>query len=379
MTAELDIEASGLLDGLEGAARDERAELITWLLDRGFTVDQIRPSVSPFLLASNRVVGDSVELQSAREICAKTGIDLELLQRLLRSMGLPPVDDVDAAILLPVVGAAAAQFKSVVELGIDEDHAITIMRVLTEGLARAAEVMRRGALTAILRPGATELELAQASEAFAQQAMPLVGPVIQDLLMLQLLHDFETEAVNAAERAAGTLPGAREVAAAFADLVGFTQLGEALPPEDLEQVATRFAELARDVVEPPVRFVKEIGDAVMLISPDPVALLMTVLDLIDAAAAEEDFPRLRVGIAFGSAVNRGGDWFGSPVNLASRVTGVARPGAVLVEVAAREAIADAAGVAWSPAGARFLRGIRGEVRLFRARRAADPDDDPPGD
>jgi Pyridoxamine 5'-phosphate oxidase/Adenylate cyclase regulatory domain len=38
------VEASGLLDGLEGQARRERAELIAWLLDDGFDVDQIRGS-----------------------------------------------------------------------------------------------------------------------------------------------------------------------------------------------------------------------------------------------------------------------------------------------------------------------------------------------
>ena len=94
---------------------------------------------------------------------------------------------------------------------------------------------------------------------------------------------------------------------------------------------------------------------------------MTLLDLIDAAAAVEDFPRLRVGMAFGSAVNRSGDWFGSPVNTASRVTGVARPGSVLVEKSARDAIGAVEGVKWSLPLFRHLRGL-GAVELHRARR-----------
>ena len=59
------------------------------------------------------------------------------------------------------------------------------------------------------------------------------------------------------------------------------------------------------------------------------------------------------------------------VNQASRVTGVARPGAVLLAESAREAIGDAPGFDWSFAGARRLKGIRDEVKLFRARRSAD--------
>ena len=64
------------------------------------------------------------------------------------------------------------------------------------------------------------------------------------------------------------LPGSRPMAVAFADLVGFTRLGEEVAIEELERVANRLAALVADVVDPPVRFVKTIGDAAMLVSPD---------------------------------------------------------------------------------------------------------------
>jgi adenylate cyclase len=70
----------------------------------------------------------------------------------------------------------------------------------------------------------------------------------------------------------------------FADLVGFTLLGEQLPPEELGLVAIRLADLARDLVASPVQFVKTIGDAVMLVCCDPLRLLTRVLDLVEAAA-----------------------------------------------------------------------------------------------
>jgi adenylate cyclase len=106
----------------------------------------------------------------------------------------------------------------------------------------------------------------------------------------------------------------------------------------------------------------------MLVSPDPVSLLNAALALV-AAADAEGLPQLRVGVASGSAVSRAGDWFGSPVNVASRVTSVARPGAVMVAESAREAIGDTDGFAWSSAGARHLKGVSGETKLFRARLA----------
>ncbi len=120
--------------------------------------------------------------------------------------------------------------------------------------------------------------------------------------------------------------------------------------------------------KPPVRLVKTIGDAAMLASPEPEPLLAAALSLIDAADAEgEDFPQLRAGAAFGQALPRAGDWFGRPVNLASRITSVARPSSLLADRELREAVDGP--YRWSFAGERRLRGIRGPVPLFRARRA----------
>lgn len=366
---EFDLEASGLLDGLEGKARDERAELIPWLLERGITVEQIRGAYAPALLGARKILGDDGTYVSAREASEKTGIDLDLLQRIQRAMGLPRVDDPDAAVHLRADAEAAAFAQKFLELGIDPDQLVQVSRILNEGLSRAAEVMRNAALVSVLNPSATELDIAKNSEAFLSQAAPMLGPMIQEILRLHLRHLLETEAVNATERAEGQrLPGARLVTIAFADLVGFTRLGEAVPPEELEQLAHRLADLARDLAVPPVRFIKTIGDEVMLVSSDPVALLDAVLDLVDATDGDDDFPRLRVGVTTGMAVSRAGDWFGSPVNLASRVTGAARPGSILVSESTREAIGEDDRFTWSFAGARHLKGIKSEVKLFRARR-----------
>ncbi|OBG82341.1 cyclase [Mycobacterium sp. NS-7484] len=359
-----------LLDGLDGEAGAQRAELVEWLLDRGITADQIRQAVTPLLLASRRVAGDDGTYVSTREISEQTGLDVDLVQRLQRAMGLATVDDVDAAVLLRADAEAVGFAERFLELGIDPDQVVLITRVLAEGLSRAAEVMRYAALAAVLTPGATELETAKASEALVAEAAPLIGPMIRDMLFVQLRHAMETEAVSASERAEGVpLPGARVVTIAFADIVGFTRLGEVVPPEDLERLANRLADAAREVAVVPVRLIKTIGDAVMLVSPDPAALLDAVLQLVAATETDEDFPRLRVGLATGPAVCRAGDWFGSSVNLASRVTGAARAGTVLVSESTRAAIVEAGDdrFRWSFAGARHLKGVKSDVKLFRAR------------
>jgi len=358
-----------LLDGLEGSARAERAELIEWLFEQGITADEIQASPVPMLAASRRLMGDDGDYLSTREISESAGIDVELLQRVQRAVGLVREDDPDAAVHLRADGAAAAHAKAFLDLGIHPDQVVQVVRVLAEGLSHAAEVMRFTALSTILQPGATELETANRSLALTSHLVPLLGPMIEDMLLMQLRHMMETEGVNASERAAGApLPGARHITAAFADLVGFTRLGEEVPPEELGQLANRLADLARDVAAPPVRFIKTIGDAAMFICTEPAPLLDAVLKLVEITDSDNDFPRLRAGIASGSAVSRAGDWFGSPVNTASRVTAAARPGTVLAAESVRDELGDAAGFSWSSAGPRHLKGIKGEVKLFRARR-----------
>ncbi|WP_343600093.1 adenylate/guanylate cyclase domain-containing protein [Mycobacterium sp.] len=362
----------GLLDGLDGAARAERAELIEWLLEQGITAEQIREAPMPVLLASRRIIGDDGTYVSAREIAERHGVDLDLLQRVQRAIGLARVDDPDAAVHLREDGEAAAHVQRFLDAGLDPEDVIQVVRVLAEGLSHTAEVMRYAALAAVLRPGMSERGIAVRSQALVSRIAPLLGPWIEDMLFMHLRHQLETEAVTAGERAAGAaLPGAREVSVAFADLVGFTALGESVPPEDLGQLANRLADNARDVAAPPVQFVKTIGDAVMFVCPDPAPLLDAVLKLVEATDTDDDFLRLRAGAASGMAVSRAGDWFGNPVNVASRVTAVARPGAVLVAESTRAVLGDAAGFSWSFAGARHLKGIRGEVRLYRARRGQD--------
>jgi len=362
------IGTSALLDGLEGEARRDRAELVAWLMRRGFTADEIAASVTPMLLPANRVMGDDGVYVSTREMVHATGIDLELLQGMQRAAGLPRIDDPDAAVLPRADVEVATRAKYLLDFGVDPDDMLAIVRVLAEGLRRGAAMMREPTFKAFAKPGASEVDVAESADALAQAVIPSLKRMVEGLLMLQVRHMFEGEGITAAERATGRLPGARQVAVAFADLAGFTRLGEMLPPEDLQRVAGRLGELAHDVAVPPVSFVKTIGDAVMFVSTDTDRLIAALLDLIDLAAAH-DLPQLRAGVATGLAVSRAGDWYGSPVNIASRVTGLARAGTVVVTASARKTVGTAEGLEWSPAGAQHLRGVPGSVRLYRVSRA----------
>jgi adenylate cyclase len=362
-----DFAAEGLLDGLEGRQRSERLVLLQELAAEGVPLSELRRATQAgtiLYLPADRVIG-SRDRYTALQISEMTGLDLEYLTRLRRAMGLPIPEDEEAVYSESEI-ESLRQVPIARAAGLTDEEILDLMRVLGRGLSQVAEVMRAIPLKLVLQPGMSEPELAQSYAHAAEQLYPLVNPLVSNVLALHMRNATQSTVVSEIERSGGRLPGSRDVAVCFADLVGFTRLGEEVAPDELGRLAVRLEALAGDVAEPPVRLVKTIGDAAMLASTEPEALLGATLALLEAADAEgEEFPQLRAGAAFGAALPRAGDWFGRPVNLASRITAVARPGSLLVD----EALHDAGGDSyrWSFAGERRLKGINGRVPLFRAR------------
>jgi adenylate cyclase len=367
---QIDFQAEGLLDGLEGEQRAERLVLLGELAGEGVSLDELRRSSAAgtiVYLPADRVIGGR-ERYTAAQVAELTGIDEQFLTRLRRAMGLPVPDD-DEAVYSDAEIASVGEIHIARAAGISDEELLDLMRVLGRGLSQVAELLRGVPLKLVLRPGMSEPELAQSYARAAEQLYPLVDPLVSNVLALHMRNATQSTVVTELQRSGGELPGSREVAIAFADLVGFTRLGEEVPPDELGRLAVRLETLASEVAEPPVRLVKTIGDAAMLASPDPDPLVGATLALIEAADAEgEDFPQLRAGAALGAALPRAGDWFGRPVNLASRVTGIARPGSLLADGALHDSTEGA--YRWSFAGQRRLKGLREPVKLYRARREA---------
>jgi adenylate cyclase len=363
----IDFDAEGLLDGLEGEQRTERLALLRYLADDGVPLAELlRTTASGTLmfLPAERVIGGRARYTAA-EIAQRGEVTEDFLIAVRRAMGLPIAAPEEA--VYTEADLEAVQMRHVANsAGISDEEILDLMRTLGRGLSQAAETMRTLTLRLVLEPGVSEHDLAQRYAYTASQLSPMLGPLVTNLLNLHLRQMAQSEAINAAERSGGQLAGSREITVCFADLVGFTRLGEEVPPDELGRLAVRLEALATEVAAPPVRLIKTIGDAAMLTSLEPEPLLDAALELLDAADAEgEDFPQLRVGMALGSALSRAGDWFGRPVNLASRITSIARPGSLLAERALRDSARSS--YRWSYAGERRLRGIREPVPLFRAR------------
>ncbi len=365
----MDWEAEGLLDGLEDEeSRQARVELLDRLHDEArCSVDELRTAVEEdrlVLLPVERLLaGDKA--YSQRQIAEETGLELDQLREFRRALGLA-IPDPDAEVLGEADLEGAKDTAAIVAAGFSTEETLEVTRVLGRGMVRFSEALRVLFAQTFLEPGDTELDLARRLETAADELLPLSSRLLDHVFLLHMRQLLRNDVISIAERASGKVSDTTETAVAFADLVGFTELGETVDVEELGGLAGRLSKLASEVVEQPVRVVKQIGDALMLVSPDAQAAVETCLELIGRAEGEDDFPPLRAGVAYGPAVNRWGDWFGSTVNVASRLTARARPGAVLVTEAVKAHAGDDA-LTWSSAGEKKLKGLNKPVTTYRPR------------
>jgi adenylate cyclase len=127
---------------------------------------------------------------------------------------------------------------------------------------------------------------------------------------------------------------------------------------------TRFESLAFDVVaEASGRVVKLIGDEVMFVCQDSAAAVRAALEILEGCA-EGGLPPARAGLAGGQLLRHGGDYFGTPVNRASRITHAAAPETVVVDDVVQAGLDEAPGLRLEGLGEQRLKGL-GPTPLWR--------------
>ncbi|MFT4084504.1 MAG: adenylate/guanylate cyclase domain-containing protein [Nocardioides sp.] len=130
----------------------------------------------------------------------------------------------------------------------------------------------------------------------------------------------------------------------FVDIVGYTSRSKSLTETELVGWVEAFESVcAGVVVDHGGRVIKNLGDAVLYAVDDVRAAVDIALDLVgrgEDADGEPDFPEVRAGVGYGEVVSRLGDVFGASVNIASRLTSLAKPGTVLIDQGAADALAE---------------------------------------
>lgn len=364
----MDWDAEGLLEGLDDRARQARRRLLDDLHAQGVPIGELRRAVQ-----ENRLVLLPIELalmspprHTLDELSSVSGVPEEHVAAFYRALGLTLAEgrqfsDEDLE--------AARRTRVYLDSGLPPEEILALLRVMSSNVQRSADAIRAAFARNFLQPGDSEAAAAARFREMAGALMPLAVQDLEYLLRVHLREFARHEALSAAELDSGQLPQTQHVAVAFADLVGFTELGESLPEVELGEIADRLADLTLARAHSPVRMVKTIGDAVMLVSAQPAPLVDLLLELVEAAAAEEQMPPLRAGASWGLAYPRLGDWYGGTVNLASRLAGRARPGSVLITTPLREQLGEDA-FAYSRAGLKRLKNVAEPIESWRVRPAS---------
>jgi class 3 adenylate cyclase len=275
--------------------------------------------------------------------------------------------------------------KVALEAGFPEEALTQVLRVYNDALARVADsesqLFHFYVHQRLKTAGLAGLELVDSIQAAGERINPLMEPAIlyfhrkamTRAAREEMVRDLEEEAGLLAE---GEVPGQLQAAIVFVDLSSFTSLAEAMGDVKAAEVLARFSNLVRDAVSRwEGRVVKQIGDAFMLVFPDPRSAVACALEVEGRASKEAQFPAARSGVHWGPVLFREGDYVGSNVNIASRLATEAKRHQVLVTGAVRNAAKDLADVEFVRLGKRRLKGLADEIVLFEAKPSSAEDEE----
>lgn len=265
------------------------------------------------------------------EVAERCGVPLDVAEQLWHSLGFPHSAD-DAVVFTEADARALEQTMRLIRAGVlDEDSQAAMVRTWGRSFARLAEWQT--SLLADIAFAADDPETRM--EELAADVIPLVD-ALQSYIWRRhlfsassrlLLRPSDTEEMHAV---------------GFVDIVGYTTQSKNLADAELVALVERFEDVAASTItDHGGQLIKTIGDEVLFAADTAVDGARIARALVDRHASDDQFPEVRAGVAYGPVVSRLGDVFGPTVNIASRLTSLARPGTVLVDQRLREALAEA--------------------------------------
>lgn len=338
-------------DALEAAgvanARD-RAPLIEYLASLGFTAQEMVAAERRgrlFGLAGDVLQWSGPPIYSLAAAAGELGLSVEDLAHAWTALGLTVADADQPTLSQTDVEGLAAWVAMKTAYG--DDAALGLLRALGASMARLAEA----GSTAIRVNQPDILMTHSQDELTTARAYRAVGEFIPRLAVL-IDAVFRHHTVSARTHFEGVIRDATAsvvCGVGFADLTGFTTLTQRLSPTELSELLVEFGGAVSDVVlADGGRVVKFIGDEVMWVSSTPENLVKVALDLVGHPRARDSSLQVRAGLGYGDVLAIGGDYFGTPVNLAARLVAAASPGQILVSSDVRDALPDWAAIPQEP-------------------------------
>ena len=363
----------GLLPRFHGTWTPEiaaQARLVARLRARGHSRRQIREAEERGALAFGGIehllggTGREIPLRDAAE---QAELDPGFVAEALTAMGFPSTggeprvgpEDVD---LLRDIAAA-------LRAGLPRVALLQLLRVYGHALAQVADAEVRLFHLYVHEPlmqgDVPGAQIAEEMEDLVRDVLPLAAPIMRRVHDRHLRRFVAQDVIGHMEEDADggpRLPGRMRVAIAFADLAGYTRMTEELGDEEAVRAVEQFIDEVESSLPASARVVKEIGDEVMIIGSDTVALAAWAVAFQAGRAGRR--PQSRIGLHCGEVLYRDGEYYGREVNLASRVAARAAGGEVLITRAVDEAAGQ--GLARERIGEVRLKGFSEATELFLA-------------
>jgi adenylate cyclase len=366
---------SGVIPEVDGsgewtAAAVAHARIVARLRERGHRLEHIREAGMQGRLAYGYIAeilaGDEPP-RSLKEAAEATELEPALIERFWASIGLPPaaldrLGDDDLQALHYVAAVLAAGFPLVAFLQLCRVYGLALSQIADAEV----RLFHLHVHEPLIREGVPGLQMAEEMESLASDILPLASPLMDYVHQRFLQHYVEQDVVGHMEMEVedeDQTVGRLRVAIAFADLAGFTRFTEEEGEEEALSSIERFVEGVSSTLPDDARVVKTIGDEVMVVGQDIGALVDWAVGFVGLSTER---PEPRIGIHWGSALYRDGDYYGREINLASRVVARARGGEVLVSDSVVDAVRGSSHLGFEEIGQVKLKGFDEPRQLCRA-------------
>lgn len=347
-----------------------QARVVARMRERGHSLEELKAAGQEGKLAfglAEDVFADRSERFTLDQAAGQTGLDRELIERVMNVLGTPTGGD---RTLSALDIEAFSRLALISEAGLPIEAIMQILRVYAQSVRRIADAEVRlfhlFVHEPMIRRGMGAVEIAEEMGELADRTSDHSMPIFDYLHDRYIRYFLEQDVIGHMEAEFGgdtNLDHVR-ITLCFIDLTGFTRFTEEEGDSEAFEVIEHFTEAVAATLPPDASIVKMIGDEVMVVSPDPAGLVEWAFGFL---ALFEERPKPRAGIHYGAAVFRDGDYFGSQVNLAHRVVNRALGGEVMITDAVRTAIEDNEDLDTEPIGEVALKGFPVPTPLFVVR------------
>ncbi len=366
--------AKGLVPGYDGRWTPSAmayVRVVARLRARGHTLERIKQASDNGQLAIGPIenmLRSSEPRYSLKEAARASGVKPELIEEIYSTMGL-------GALSLDAISDEDMEMMSyaatVLGAGFPLPAFLQLMRVYGQVIAQIADAEVRlihlYVHEPLMRAGVPSVEVAEEMEGLAREIFPFAAPFMTYLHGRFLAHFVEQDMIGHMEADLGDdvlEEGRLRVAIAFADLAGYARLTVERGDEAAVSTVEGFVRAVAQSLPLDARVIKTLGDEVMVVGSDPAALTAWAVGLQDQIAPGEPPPR--IGVHYGEALYRDGDYFGREVNQAARVVARAGGGEVLVTRSVVESAQGHDGLEFIRIGEVRLKGFSEPTELFVA-------------